>query len=299
MIPIVLITGFLGSGKTTLVRELYQNLKHKKICYLINEFSQLDMDGQILKMDKKTMISVTGGSIFCQCMVTQFISTLSKISQENSNWDALVIEASGISNPVSILKMLRETRLDDRFTLNVIINIVEPRTFVRLIETLPVIPDQIKAANYVLINKASISDSKEMEKSLNMINQLNHTAKIIQTDYCKIDFDPLDAHDITGMQTNGPAGHKPQPEFAKFSIRTTGIKDIAGLKSITEIHGQDIYRIKGFIKTKENEISRIDYSGSGWKIEAHDDVHQRCHIDFIFNQKKADEIRKAIRAIKE
>jgi G3E family GTPase len=298
MIPIVLITGFLGSGKTTLIRELYSKLKHKKICYLINEFSQLDVDGQILQMDGRELITVTGGSIFCQCLVTQFIKQLSTIAEDKTDWDALVIEASGISNPGTVLKMLQETQLDKAYQLRSLISVVEPVTFVKLIQVLPVIKDQIKAANYILINKTGISDSDDLQKTIIEIDNLNQKALITQTDYCKINFDPLQISKISGLPTDGPVGHEPQKQFGKFSIKSSRIWDISKLQSVALKFKTDIYRIKGIIKRSEDQIIQIDYSASGWNIQDHDNPDAICHLDFIYSQEKENQIRKAIREIR-
>ncbi len=315
MIPIILITGFLGSGKTTLIKELYSKLANKKVCYLINEFSQLDVDGQTLKMDGQEVITVTGGSIFCQCLVTQFITQLRSIAGNKNKWDALVIEASGISNPTTILRMLQETKLDSNYDLQTIITIIEPGTFLKLIQVLPVIRDQIKAANYIIINKIKSSKPEDIHKSLKEIKSLNSSAQINQTDFCRIDFDPLNISDASRLPVTGPIGHEPQSQFGKYSIKSSRVWNIEKLQTTVERFGADIYRVKGIIKIESSspeiisgsvmnkkidntKLIHIDYSNSGWNIQDHNDPDAICHLDFIFNQEKSDEIRTAIRGMK-
>ncbi len=69
MIFLVLITGFLGSGKTTLLRHINASNPDKKIVFLVNDFSAVDVDYQILSETNDSVISVAGGSIFCKCLV--------------------------------------------------------------------------------------------------------------------------------------------------------------------------------------------------------------------------------------
>jgi G3E family GTPase len=79
MIPICLLTGFLGSGKTTLLEYLSAVYKSRRIVYVINEFSSLDVDGPRIRESGIEAISLPGGSIFCKCLVSDFIKTLKEI----------------------------------------------------------------------------------------------------------------------------------------------------------------------------------------------------------------------------
>ena len=79
MLSICLVTGFLGTGKTTFLKNIVARNRDRKIVYLINEFSAHDIDGAIVSAENPNVVSIPGGSIFCKCLVTEFIGQLSKI----------------------------------------------------------------------------------------------------------------------------------------------------------------------------------------------------------------------------
>jgi G3E family GTPase len=75
-IPIWLVVGFLGSGKTTVLRRLVHHAHGRELLFIVNEFSAVDVDAGLVEREGGTAIAVAGGSIFCRCLITEFISTL-------------------------------------------------------------------------------------------------------------------------------------------------------------------------------------------------------------------------------
>jgi G3E family GTPase len=301
MIPIILITGFLGSGKTTLVREIFKKYKNRKIIYLINEFSDMDVDGKILRDEGQDIITVTGGSIFCKCLVTTFISNLQAIVDMNQKTggsiEGLVIEASGIANPATVSQMLTETKLDKLFVISMIINIVEPQSFVKLIQTLPVITAQVRAADKILVNKTDVSGTAQVKAAISGIKKIAPLVNIVKTNYCHFDFDLFTGHSARNVST-GAAAHDVQPEFGRYSIRSSGILDIEALKRIITKNRSDFFRIKGFARTSGDRVVHIDYSDSGWQVDDSTAPESICHLEFIYNTKRYNEIKPILQQIR-
>ncbi|NLF18431.1 MAG: GTP-binding protein, partial [Lentisphaerae bacterium] len=144
MLPLCLVTGFLGTGKTSLLKHIVSGRPGAKLVYLVNEFSPEDVDGAVL-LDTQypDVVRLPGGSIFCKCLVTQFISHLNAIPQRFPEAEGVIIEASGMANPKVIESMLEETGLDKGYSLDGIITVVERRSFTALRHTLPNILAQI------------------------------------------------------------------------------------------------------------------------------------------------------------
>ena len=102
MTALSLVTGFLGSGKTTYLRRLVNQYRDRRLVFLVNEFSPVDIDGPLLGSVEDDVLSLPGGSIFCTCLVTEFISTLKSIPERfgrEAPVEGVIIEASGIANP--------------------------------------------------------------------------------------------------------------------------------------------------------------------------------------------------------
>ncbi len=254
MLPICLVTGFLGTGKTTFLKNVVAHNRDRKIVYLINEFSAHDVDGAIVSAENPDVVSIPGGSIFCKCLVTEFIGQLEKIAQERGGFDGVVIEASGMANPKVMEEMLAETRLDDRFRLATVISVVDPNSFLKLRHTLPNILSQIEAADVVLINKTDCNPPERIEETLGAVQQLNPSADCIRTERCAVELDLFAEHAPRGLQ--GEYAKCRDPNYETFF--TDHAFDGDALAAFVLEYADDIYRVKG---TLNGEF--FDYSTAG------------------------------------
>ena len=263
MLPICLVTGFLGTGKTTLLKNIVANNRDRKIVYLINEFSAHDVDGAIVSAENPDVVSIPGGSIFCHCLVTEFIGQLTRIAAEQGGFAGVVIEASGMANPKVIEQMLIETKLDDRFRLATIISVLDPNSFLKLRHTLPNILAQVEAADVVLINKTDSNPPEKIKETLDVVQELNPDADRIQTVQCNIELDLFREYAPRGLQ--GEYAKCRDPNYETFI--TDQPFDGAALESFVIKHAEDIYRVKGtlvdeFFDYSTAGVIRIPQSGS-------------------------------------
>ena len=105
-IPFHIISGFLGSGKTTLLKRIIEKYSdNAKIGIIQNEFAPANIDGVELKKsgDNFTLLEINNGSVFCVCLLGDFLRSLEKFINENTP-DILVIECSGLSDTTSICR---------------------------------------------------------------------------------------------------------------------------------------------------------------------------------------------------
>ena len=100
------LTGFLGSGKTTVLLKLMQVLQGQRIGIIQNEFGKLGIDGTILRNDDIQMVEINRGSIFCTCQKLNFVNALSDMTQHN--FDYLFVESSGWGDPSNVEEILRQ-----------------------------------------------------------------------------------------------------------------------------------------------------------------------------------------------
>ncbi len=254
MLPICLVTGFLGTGKTTFLKKIVARNRDRKLVYLINEFSAHDVDGAIVSAENPDVVSIPGGSIFCKCLVTEFIGQLKKIAEESGGFDGVVIEASGMANPKVIEEMLVETKLDEQFRLATIISVIDPNSFLKLRHTLPNIIAQIEAADVVLINKTDCNPSEKTAEAEAAIQQINPAADRIQTVQCDVSVDLFGQHSPRGLQ--GEYAKCRDPNYETFITEQSF--DGETLEKLVLEHADDIYRVKG---TLSDEF--FDYSTAG------------------------------------
>ena len=254
MLPICLVTGFLGTGKTTFLKNIVAHNRDRKIVYLINEFSAHDVDGAIVSAENPNVVSIPGGSIFCKCLVTEFIGQLKAAAEHWPDADGVVIEASGMANPKVIEQMLAETKLDQYFRLAVIISIIDPNSFLKLRHTLPNILAQIEASDVVLINKTDRNSPEKTAEADAAVRAINPVAERIKTVQCAVEVDLFAEHVPRGLQ--GEYAKCRDPNYATFV--TEQPVNGAALERFVLENSDDIYRVKG---TLTGEF--FDYSTAG------------------------------------
>lgn len=270
MIPFILVTGFLGSGKTTLLKNVAEKYSDKKIVFLVNEFSSQDVDGSIVSRLSPDTVVVKGGSIFCRCLVTEFIDRLSEIPGKfgaDGDIDALVVEASGMADPDVAGKMLSETGLDKQYAFQKTVCITDPVSLPKLIHTLPNIQKQLQNADMIFLNKTDCCEQEAVDDSVAIIRENNSECRLEKTVYC----------DFTGDFFAGVSKREPDnsaefakcrdPNFEKFDISPTGPICLDELKNFVADNKEVIYRVKGFCLTKQYGPVYVDYSKTGWQVQ--------------------------------
>ncbi|MGC9318501.1 MAG: CobW family GTP-binding protein [Armatimonadota bacterium] len=271
MIPMCLVTGFLGSGKTTLLRHIIARHAGERIVYLVNEFSPLDLDAALLEREDEDVVAIPGGSIFCQCLVTQFVGHLKCIPERFHSREepvrGVVVEASGIANPMVVEQMLAETRLDEVYDLASVISIVDPGSLPKLVHTLPSIRAQVEAADIVLVNKTDLFEPGQVDAAEAIVREISPQARIIRTVRCRVDLDIFASAHVKTLSGEYACGA--DPNFARFSVAFEESVDIERLRRELQALEDEIYRAKGFVPTG-NGMIYLDMSPAGLTVEPAD-----------------------------
>lgn len=266
MIPLCLVTGFLGSGKTTLLRRFVGQLQGARVVYLINEFAPTDVDGKLLDIPPDQCVSVPGGSIFCRCLVTDFIRHLSSIAQRHAHeLTGVIIEASGIADPAVVQRMLHESRLDQAYCLRQVIAIVDPDTLHDLLETLPNMTAQIRAANVIIINKTDRCAPADVERATRLVQRLNGHAVIHSAVRCEVPtLQPFEPGSLSA--TDGDYAICADPNYGRLRIMPASNLRRGQLQEALEAARPLVYRIKGFARI-DDQLIYVDVSRAGVELQ--------------------------------
>lgn len=299
MIPLALVTGFLGSGKTTLLHRLIDRYRDRKIAYLVNEFSHVDVDGGRLAERADLVAFLPGGSIFCTCLVHEFISTLEWIAGADGGApDGVVIEASGVASPAVIAQLLRDTRMDAQYQLTCVLSVVDPGTFPVLVQSLPNIATQVEASDWVLINKADLHKEETLAAVEAQVRALNATAAIERTRFCDVNLDLFQpVHTPACARCGGTLASCRDPHFVKYDLVPPGVVDLETLRREAEALEQELYRMKGHVDTPGG-LMYVDYSSAGFRAEPVASCRQKPGLIFIARGECHDNVRALVRRIK-
>ena len=250
-IPFYLLTGFLGSGKTTLLKKIiHQYADKKRLAVIQNDFAPANIDGKELRAMGKSfeILEINRGSVFCVCLIADFKKALYDLV-ETTKPDAVILEASGLSDPVAIAQLLEAPELEQLY-LSHIWTIVDAANFEKA-KSITRVSHQIRVADTVLINKTDLA-AENIENVKGYIKTLNPFADILETQYCNIKSDllPDDAKTPVALQRSKELEafeNSGRPDLGSAVVRTTKKISRDNLEKLLNEQQAVTYRLKGFI----------------------------------------------------
>lgn len=270
-IPLCLIVGFLGSGKTSFLKHIAHQFPNKQIAFVVNEFSPVDADGMTMQQEHDKVICLPGGSVFCRCLAGQFIQTLKDLPAllKLPHCDGVVVEASGIADPSIAPQMLHESGLDTLYTLSRIIAVVDPGNIADLLKRLPNTKSQLLAADTILINKTDLYPQGKIDAAISLIRSIKGKAIIESVRYCQITLELFESKSC--LQASGDYAACADPNFATATAQCHAPVDVDRLLRAIDSLKQELYRAKGFLKS-ETGATYLDWtpaSHSRFELPSH------------------------------
>ena len=178
MTKIDIISGFLGSGKTTLIRKLLnETLKNEKVVLIENEFGEIDVDSDFLKDTSIEIKSINAGCICCS-LQGDFEEALKKVI-ETYNPDRIIIEPSGVGKLSDVTKAVKTV---EEAKINALCTIVDARKCKIYAKNFKeFFNDQIKAANCIIMSKTQTISEEKLKEAYAIIKEINPEARIMTT----------------------------------------------------------------------------------------------------------------------
>lgn len=190
-IPLHLVTGFLGSGKTTFLKHYLRTKGNTGNTAIIqNEFSPVNVDGRELReFPGYKVMEVNNGSVFCVCLLGSFVKSLAEFI-ERVKPDELLMEASGMSDPVSIGQILEAGPLRGKVYLGHVWAITDARNYLQSNAFQQRIASQLRIADTVIVNKKDLAGENAGEVTA-AVKRLNPFARVIESAYAQINIDTI------------------------------------------------------------------------------------------------------------
>lgn len=305
-IPVTVITGFLGSGKTTLIRNLLQNNQGRKIAVIVNEFGELGIDGELLRScqvceeeeTNNNIVELTNGCLCCTVQ-EEFLPTMQELLKRREDLDCILIETSGLALPKPLIQAFRWPEIRTGATVDGVITLVDCEALAsgnlvgdidalnaqrqadpNLDHETPIeelFEDQLACADLVLLSKVDQINSKtqiQIQKWLKQ--QLPASVKLVPCKQGEINPELLLGFNaaVEDNLENRPSHHDTEEEHehddninsVQFVLEGNFQPQTLVEKLQTLVQKLEIYRIKGFVSVP-NKPMRLVLQGVGDRLE--------------------------------
>ncbi|EAZ90694.1 Cobalamin synthesis protein/P47K [Crocosphaera chwakensis CCY0110] len=183
--PVTIITGFLGSGKTTLLNQILQNKDKLKIAVLVNEFGDINIDEKLLISVDSDMIDLGNGCICCT-INDGFVNTVYQVLEREEKVDYLVVETTGLADPLPIILTFLSTELKFLTRLDSIITVVDAAAFDAEHFDSDAALSQIRYGDLVLLNKIDLATKNKISELKAFIEDTKPGFRILESEYGQV-----------------------------------------------------------------------------------------------------------------
>ncbi|HBG41759.1 MAG TPA: GTP-binding protein [Porphyromonadaceae bacterium] len=200
-IPVTIITGFLGAGKTTFINHLIGQYPEKKFAIIENEVGEVPLDGSLIVGTDETIFELSNGCICCS-LNTEFYQVIRHLLDGDYVFNHLLIETTGIADPTSVINaFLSDYEIIDQFAIDSVICLADAMNLEELIDSEPEARKQLAMADIVLLNKTDqVRDgyADELRSKIADINPLSEVYPVVKADVSGVEI--LDVFRYSGKQ---------------------------------------------------------------------------------------------------
>lgn len=259
-IPILLVAGFLGAGKTTLMRRLILegHARDLKLCVVVNEFGASDVDGHILREANAELLQSIEGGCACCSGQDDFRDTILEIAlrPQSEKPDVILIEASGLADPGMLLEILTVPELLSRVRVSKIICVADAARAAEYSQPnfalSGLVKNQLRLADLILLNKSDLADAETLDALQNQFQDLNPHCEIKPVTECEFDTAALwpgvlPAHENPQSKIRNPQSH--HAAHTIFCPLPHPIERARLEKAFADLPPQ-VWRAKGFVRLR-------------------------------------------------
>lgn len=272
-IPVIALTGHLGAGKTTLLNHVLRT-PDARIGVVINDFGDLNVDASLVTGQVDEPASIAGGCICCLPDDGGLDSALAKLANPKLRLDAIIVEASGLAEPMAVSRLIRFSGVDN-VRHGGVVDVVDAANHFTTVDTTAdsggTPPARYNAASLVVVNKVDQLPEQtreaEVDRITARIRETNPDVHIVTAVGARIDptllfdvaaQDPAPGEQLTFREllADDPHDHHDHVHAASVTVTSTGCVEPGALFDVLEKPPADVYRIKGTVSVQYRERVR-------------------------------------------
>jgi len=270
VIPVTIITGFLGSGKTTLLNYILNNRQGLKIAVIVNEFGDIDIDSQLLVSVDENMVQLGNG---CICLV----DTVYEMVDRHDSVDYIVVETTGIADPLPIMLSFVSTELRDVTRLDSVLTVVDAESFTSTHYESEAALNQLIFGDIILLSKTDLVSPQIVNGLEDYIRSIKPGARIISTQYGEvplplildIGFNDsstyLNSSKLSHLHDHEHSHHLKNDGFVAVSFESESLPeqlrqcpfDLPKFQNFLDHLSPDVYRAKGIVWFQGSRLRHI------------------------------------------
>ncbi|WP_198555319.1 MULTISPECIES: GTP-binding protein [unclassified Siphonobacter] len=273
-IQVYILTGFLGSGKTTILNHLLSSLKGSRVTVIENEFGDISIDGSLINQQLSQVVELSNGCICCS-LDEDLYDVLTELAQSELPSENLFIETTGIADPGNVASIFKREDVSKVFELKRVLCVIDAETVEDYLKQTSELHRQIIGSDVLIINKIGLVDPTYLSSLQKILNSMNPFADFVTTEDGQFNFELLEK-----SQTRIVI---PKPKWSllgRFShqISTTSFSTLLAFDERELLHAltvtlmlyyKQVYRIKGFVQVKgRSEKFLLQSTGQRLTLEA-------------------------------
>ena len=264
-----LICGFLGSGKTTLVRRiLRERAGRERMAVIVNEFGEVGIDGEVLRGHSVNMIEISSGCLCCT-LRGSLISAVEEL-RDKVGAERVVVESTGVAQPGELVETLGDPVLRGTVTLGPIVTIVDVAKFPAFRKVLgPFYTAQVERADVLLLNKTDLAGPERLATVRREVAALNPRATLVATKRCEVDLglimDAVGGNAEPSALEQGLAAPAPAASFVSLVVGVAFGADRAKVERFFAALSVNVIRAKGFMNI-DGEPTLVQFAAGELEI---------------------------------
>ena len=250
-VPVVLVAGFLGSGKTTVVNYLLARAGGRRIAAVVNDFGAINIDAELITGAADGVVSLSNGCICCS-LEGDLLRTLATLLRRNPQPEIIVIETSGVADPMDVVRNLMDPMIWREAPLETVLCVVDATTPVAMLDD-ALLRSQVRAADVVALSKVDLADATDTARVRGAVQAIRSAAVVVDAPHGEIPAALLFPSDVD----RAPSPREPmrrRPAVDRFETLSWTSELPVSLSRLQEAIGRlapKLARAKGLFNTVE------------------------------------------------
>ena len=258
--PVTILSGFLGSGKTSLLNHILAGHPGARIAVLENEFGEIAVDSELISAVQEDVIELTNGCVCCSVRgdLTTAFETLAARMEAGDRFDRVLIETPGLADPGPVAQLfLIEGAAKRHFRLDAVLTVVDARQALDGVDDRGESKAQIALADALIVNKTDLASPQELDGLERWLGAMNPGAKRLRAKHAAValteilDIEAFDLSRAAASAEHAEAGFEHDDAIGSVGVRASGDLDrdlfIDWIAGVLSEYGPRMLRIKGIL----------------------------------------------------